>query len=146
MMQKLTCIVSRHRKANATMTISFEMRQRSRFRAMLDHGEEVGVVLERGSLLRGGDKIASDFGYIVEIRSAKEQVSTVFADGALQLARIAYHLGNRHVKLHIADGWVRYQRDHVLDEMAELLGGRVTHEDAEFEPESGAYLGHRHDE
>ncbi|MGI9273916.1 MAG: urease accessory protein UreE, partial [Endozoicomonas sp.] len=50
----------------------------------------------------------------------------------------------RHVPLQVGDNWLRYQRDHVLDEMVELLGLDVTHEAAPFEPENGAYSGSGH--
>ncbi len=63
---------------------------------------------------------------------------------ALQLARIAYHLGNRHVPLQIGDGWLRIANDYVLRQMVEGLGGVVVAMDAPFEPEPGAYGGHHH--
>ena len=58
------------------------------------------------------------------------------------LLRAAYHLGNRHVALQIGAGWVRYQHDHVIDEMVKGLGLDVQVEDTPFEPEAGAYGGH----
>ena len=58
------------------------------------------------------------------------------------LARAAYHLGNRHVPLQIANGLLRYQHDHVLDEMLRGLNLDVQIEQAPFEPEPGAYGSH----
>jgi urease accessory protein len=61
------------------------------------------------------------------------------------LASAAYHLGNRHVALQIGNGWVRYQHDHVLDDLVTGLGLEITVEHAPFEPEGGSYSGeHRH--
>jgi urease accessory protein len=61
---------------------------------------------------------------------------------------VCYHLGNRHVPLQIAATWVRYQHDHVLDDMVLGLGLEVEVEKAPFEPEAGAYqsaaVGHHH--
>jgi len=64
------------------------------------------------------------------------------------LARVAYHLGNRHVPVQIGQGFLRIAEDHVLEELARKLGARVTHVEAPFEPEAGAYSGgqHQHDE
>jgi urease accessory protein len=45
------------------------------------------------------------------------------------------------VPLQVEPGWVRYQHDHVLDEMVKGLGAEVTIEQASFEPEGGAYGG-----
>lgn len=60
---------------------------------------------------------------------------------------VAYHLSNRHVALQIETGLLRYQHDHVLDDMVRGLGLEVVVEQAPFEPEPGAYGGghHHHD-
>jgi urease accessory protein len=134
-------------EANRTalrLVLPFELRARSRFRARLVSGEEVGVLLARGQILRGGDRLLADDGRIVEVASAPESVSTVHARDARLLARVAYHLGNRHVALQIGEDWLRYSHDHVLDDMVRGLGGELTVEQAPFEPEAGAYHGHSH--
>lgn len=129
--------------AGAVLTLPFEVRQRSRFRACLDDGRDVGVILTRGSVLRGGDCLRAVTGQVVQVRAAAEPVSTVRARNTLDLARACYHLGNRHVPLQIGDSWARYLCDHVLDAMLRELGLYLDHEQAPFEPESGAY-GHGH--
>jgi urease accessory protein len=123
----------------AFLELPYETRCRSRFRAALCDGEPAAVLLERGQILRGGDRLVGDDGRLVEVRAAPEQVSTAHGTDAAQLLRAAYHLGNRHVALQIGGGWVRYLHDHVLDEMVQGLGLRVQVEQAPFEPEAGAY-------
>ncbi len=125
--------------ASATLTLPFELRQKSRLRAKLDSGEEVGLMLERGAPLRGGDCLRAEDGRVIQVRAAAEHVTTAFTKDTLLLARACYHLGNRHVPLQIGDTWVRYLHDHVLDQMLEALGLRVFEEGAPFEPEGGAY-------
>lgn len=127
--------------ADARLLLPFELRSRSRFRARLTSGEEIGVVLARGQVLRGGDLLRAADGRIIEIAAAAETVSTVASTNPSALARAAYHLGNRHVALQIGDGWLRYLHDHVLDEMVRGLGLPVRVEEAPFEPEGGAYAG-----
>jgi urease accessory protein len=122
-----------------TLTLPFATRRRSRFRAVLDSGEQVGVMLGRGTALREGDCLVDERGQTVVIRAAGESVSTVRTADPVALARACYHLGNRHVPLQIAGGWARYQHDHVLDDMVRALGVAVTVEKAAFEPERGAY-------
>ena len=90
------------------------------------------------------DLLASVDGTIVVVRAAAEPVSEVRCDDPLLLARACYHLGNRHVPLQIEPGFVRYQHDHVLDEMLQGLGLSVAVCQAPFEPEPGAYGGHGH--
>jgi urease accessory protein len=130
--------------ATATLTLPFDLRQRSRLRATLDDGREVGLFLPRGTVLRGGDRLIAADGTVVEVRAADETVSTVRATPQ-SLIHAAYHLGNRHVPLQIGEGWLRYGHDHVLDDMVRGLGLEVSCEEAPFEPEGGAYGGgHSH--
>ena len=126
---------------DATLTLPFDIRQKSRFRATLDDGQEVGVILPRGAVLREGDCLRAEQGDVVMIRAAQETVSTVHIIAPLLLAQAAYHLGNRHVPLQITAQWIRYQHDHVLDDMIRQMGLDVVCEQAPFEPESGAYSG-----
>ena len=131
--------------AAATLTLPFELRQKSRLRARLDDGTEVGLFLTRGTLLRGGDRLRAENGLVVAVRAAEEPVSTAHCADARLLARACYHLGNRHVALEVGEGWLRYQHDHVLDEMVRALGLTPVAERAPFEPEGGAYAaGHAH--
>ena len=129
-----------------TLTLSFDQRVKSRQKVELDNGEPAGLFLPRGSFLLQGQKIVADSGEVVEIHAAAEDVSTVYVDDPLLLARACYHLGNRHVALQIGSGFIRYQHDHVLDDMVRGLGLMVEFERAPFEPEAGAYDsgGHSH--
>jgi urease accessory protein len=103
-------------------------------------------MLPRGRLLRGGDHLRADSGLVIRVVAAPEHVSTAFTKDPMLLARVCYHLGNRHVALQIGDTWLRYLHDHVLDDMVEALGLKVFAEAAPFEPEAGAYdsAGHTH--
>ncbi|WP_084824861.1 urease accessory protein UreE [Lampropedia cohaerens] len=132
-----------------TASLPLALRIKSRARICLDDGGEAGFILDRGQILRDGDHIASSDGrLILRISAAAEAVSTVHCSDALLLARCAYHLGNRHVPLQLGEGFVRYQHDHVLDDMVRQMGLTVIAEQAPFEPEAGAYQsaphGHHH--
>ena len=122
-----------------TLTLTLEQRVRSRLRVTLDDGSPAGLFLERGHILRDGDCVAGDDGVVAEVRAAAETVSTARCDDPVQLARVCYHLGNRHVLVQIGPGLVRFHHDHVLDAMVRGLGLSVTVEQAPFEPEWGAY-------
>ena len=124
------------------LILPFEQRQKSRLRARLENGEEVALILPRGKVLRGGERVTATDGREVEIVAAPEKLLHI---ESTELARVAYHLGNRHVPLQVGQGFLRIAEDHVLEEMARKLGARVSHVEAPFEPEAGAY-GHQHDE
>jgi urease accessory protein len=132
--------------------LPFELRQRSRLLATLDSGEEIGLTMPRGTVLRGGDRLQASDGRLVEVVAAPEQVSIVHSGDARQLARAAYHLGNRHVAVQVTTTAIHYLADHVLDDMLRGLGLAVESGLLPFEPEGGAYSqahahghGHTHD-
>jgi urease accessory protein len=144
-MLTITKRIDERRPIDAQLAMPFELRSKSRLRTALSTGEEVGLVLDRGTVLRGGDLLEASDGRIVEVIAAPERVSTVRAENPWALARVAYHLGNRHIALQVGDGWLRYLHDHVLNDMVRGLGLEVMSEQASFEPEAGAYgAGHAH--
>jgi len=122
------------------LSLTYEQRSRSRLRARLDDGREVGVLLPRGGeTLRDGDLLSDGQGRVVQVRAAPERVSSASSADPVLLARAAYHLGNRHVAVQIVPGRLYWLRDHVLDAMVCGLGLAVVAEEAPFEPEPGAY-------
>lgn len=125
-----------------TLTLNFERRQKGRQRVRLDSGREAALILPPGSGLEHGDRLRAADGTVIGIVAALEAVATAAADDPLQLTRACYHLGNRHVAVQIGNGWLRFQPDHVLEDMVRKLGLEVRHESARFEPERGAYHGH----
>ena len=130
------------RPFDVQLVLPFQLRTKSRLRTALETGEHVGIVLERGTILRHGDLLRAEDGRVVKVIAAPEIVSTVHSTDARALTRAAYHLGNRHVALQIHAEWLRYQHDHVLDDMVRGLGLSIVVEEAPFEPEAGAYGGH----
>jgi urease accessory protein len=144
----MIAITSRHRGHpdwDAELVLPYDQRQKSRLRTRLSNGEEAGVFLTRGEILRDGDLLAAEDGRVVRVRAEPEPVIDIVCDQPQHLVRVAYHLGNRHVPLQIGNGWLRIANDVVLRKLAEGLGARVAARDAPFEPEPGAYSGeHRH--
>lgn len=127
-------------RVSAQVTLPLAVRVRSRARIRLDDGREAAFVLPRGRLIRGGELLASTHAEeVVRVVAAAEAVSSVRGADCLSMARLCYHLGNRHVPLQIGPGLVRYLHDHVLDELVRGMGLAVLSEHAPFEPEAGAY-------
>jgi urease accessory protein len=130
--------------ADDAVVLPYALRQKSRQRVRLASGRDAAIVLAPGTHLHDGDHLRAADGTTVRVSAATEAVSTARTDDPLRFARACYHLGNRHVALQIGAGWVRYQPDHVLDEMVRGLGLTVAQEAVPFEPERGAYHGHAH--
>lgn len=134
-----------NKDANTTLVLGKDQREKSRLKVILENGQEAGLFFEKGTTFHDGDLIISEDGsLIVEIKAASETVSTVKCNDPLLLAKACYHLGNRHVPLQIESDFLRYQHDHVLDDMVRGLGLLVICEEAPFEPEPGAYGGSSH--
>ncbi len=143
-MRKILHKTSALAKATATVTLEHSDRQKSRGLLRLEDGTEAALLLERGAGgLQPGDKLQADDGTVVLVQAALEALSIVSAANPLDLARAAYHLGNRHITVQISAARLAYQHDHVLDDMLRELGFQVAFSSEPFEPESGAY-GHGH--
>lgn len=121
------------------LVLPFAERQKTRQRSALLSGEAIEIVLARGSIMRGGDCLSTADGRHILVTAAVERASTVRSQLPEQLARAAYHLGNRHVWVQVGPGWLRYLADHVLDKMMIGLGMAPEPGLEAFEPEAGAY-------
>ena len=114
--------------------------ERYRRRGMLTTlgGAEVLLDLPEAAELPDGGALRLEDGRHVAIRAAAEPLAEARAEGEA-LARLAWHVGNRHTPCQIAPGRLLIQRDHVLEGMLRQLGAEVTHVEAPFTPEGGAY-------
>jgi len=127
------------------LKLPFDSRQKSRLKTKLVSGEEVGLLLPRGEILRGGDLVTASDGRVIEVVAEPEKLLHIESDS---LPKVAYHLGNRHVAVQVGQTFLRIAEDHVLEEMLKKMGAKVSRVEAPFEPEAGAYAGghHQHDE
>jgi urease accessory protein len=128
-----------------TVHLTFDARSKSRLLLRLDSGEQAALIVERGRLLRGGDRVRTQDGREVVIIAAEEALLEASSEDPKAIARAAFHLGNRHVAVEVGANRLRFLDDHVLEEMVKGLGLQVAAVRAPFEPEPGAYgLHHAH--
>ena len=138
-MLKADQIVMKAERVDDTLTLPFELRQKSRIVATLGSGRQIMLQLPRGKVLRHGALLYTNEGSTVQICSAPETLSVVRSKNPVELARAAYHLGNRHVSLQLDENGLSYLHDHVLDDMLRGLGLFPSVIEGPFEPEPGAY-------
>lgn len=132
-------------EASDVLSLPFELRQKSRLRATLASGEDVALFMPRGTVLRDGDRLRASDGRLIRVEASSEQLIEVRAASVRELARAAYHLGNRHVPLQVGDGWLRLADDYVLRDLLAQLGATLILLESPFQPEAGAYGGgHAH--
>ncbi len=143
-MRIANAFADRNAVATERVVLPYDARRKSRLLARDASGDELGYVLPPGTVLRHGDKLTAPDGTVIEIVAAVEPLLEARASSPRELARAAYHVGNRHVPLELRDGCLRLQRDHVLADMLIGLGCTVADVEAPFDPEGGAYPSHAH--
>jgi urease accessory protein len=143
-MLKLTERAADTTRFDDDVTLPYELRQKCRLLSQTNKGSKIGIFLPRGHVLKHGMVLTGQDDFLVRILAAKEALSVVRTEDTLLFARACYHLGNRHIALQILPGELRYQCDHVLDQMLLGFGLTVNHESLPFEPEQGAYHSHDH--
>ena len=92
--------------------------------------------------LNEGDAFVTEGGARIRVEAAAEPLVEVRAVPG-GLARLAWHIGNRHTPAQIAADHLLIRRDHVLEAMLTRLGAMLTPKLAPFTPEGGAYGGGR---
>lgn len=122
-----------------TVTLDREARYRRRIAMKSDRGHEFLLDLAEATYLEGGDALALSNGDLVKVLAAPEDLLEIHAHDPLALARIAWHIGNRHTPAEITEHAIYIKPDHVLAEMVEGLGAHVHEVRRPFEPEGGAY-------
>lgn len=126
------------------LTLPYDARWRRRGRLVTEGGEAILLDLPRAEELSEDRALALEDGRRISLAVAAEPVAEVSAPPDA-LARLAWHVGNRHTPAEIVGGRLRILRDHVLEDMLTRLGAEIRHAQAPFRPEGGAYgLGRTH--
>ena len=136
---------SRERLNTDTVALDFDERHRRRIAMTGKRGLEFLLDLDHAVPLRDGDALELEDGRLVLVSARREALAEITAATPAELMRVAWHLGNRHLPTQLLADRIRIRRDHVVEEMVAGLGATVTHVEAPFDPEAGAYAhGHAH--
>jgi urease accessory protein len=130
------------------VVLDFDERHRRRIKLTGERGISFLLDLPHTTVLHDGDGLVLDDGSIVRVVGRPEPLVEIAATSAHDLARLAWHLGNRHTDVQVVGNKLRIRRDHVLEDMLRRLGAQLSPIDAPFEPERGAYEhdhAHSHD-
>ncbi|WP_422367237.1 urease accessory protein UreE [Pelagibius sp.] len=132
-----------------SVVLDFDARHRRRIAMRGETGVEFLLDLPKTVPLSHGDGLVLEEGGIVAVVAAPERLIEVRAGADVDLVRIAWHLGNRHLPTQLLGDCLRIREDHVILEMLTKLGARTELIEAPFDPEGGAYghgrvQGHEH--
>lgn len=127
-----------------TVVLDYDQRTKGRLKAKAVTGEELGLFLERGKVLRDGDVLECASGDWVLVKSAEETLVEAACDDWLTFSKCCYHLGNRHVPIQVDELKLRMRPDYILEDMLKQLGMETRTVSTGFDPEQGAYSGGHH--
>lgn len=130
--------------AEDSIELDFDQRHRRRIVMTSATGEAFLLDLPKAVAIAHGDCLELEDGRRIRVKSKAEPVADITTRDEKHLARIAWHLGNRHLPTEILDGRLRIRDDHVIVDMVRRLGATVSFTEAPFHPEGGAY-GHAHE-
>lgn len=128
-----------------TVSLTHEDRLLRRKRLLNDDGVPFLVDLPAARDVRPGEAFSLSDGTRAAVRAAAQALVEVRGD----LARLAWHIGNRHTPCQIEADRLLIVADHVLEDMLRGLGADLRPLTAPFAPEGGAYghgrtMGHSH--
>ena len=123
------------------VTLGYDERFLRRRRLVTASGAGFLVDLAETASLDDGDMFVLADGRLIAVAAAEEPLIEVRGD----LARLAWHIGNRHTPCQILADRLLIRRDPVLAGMLAGLGARLAELSGPFTPEGGAYgLGRTH--
>jgi urease accessory protein len=127
------------------VVLDYDARFLRRKRLVTVHDEGFLVDLAETVSLQARDALELEDGRLIEVLPAEEPLLELRGD----LARLAWHIGNRHTPCQIEADRLLIRQDHVLEAMLRGLGARLQPVSEPFTPEGGAYglgrtLGHDH--
>ncbi len=121
------------------VVLDYDDRFRRRIVLRSENGLRFLLEMAEPRLLLDGDHLKLDSGDVVAVKAAPERLAEIVCDTPHALVRVAWHLGNRHLPTQLLEGRLRIREDHVIIDMVEKLGAKVSLIEAPFQPEGGAY-------
>jgi urease accessory protein len=128
-----------HGKPTDVVRLDYDRRTRRRIALTGESGLAFLLDLAKATVLNAGDGIRLDDGRIVAVEAAPERLLEITCANERALARIAWHLGNRHLAAELGERTIYIREDHVIADMVRGLGAGVRVVERPFNPEGGAY-------
>jgi urease accessory protein len=147
-MARVVKIVAAGKPVIDTVILTPEQRRAPRGAVTGVKGTRCTFDLAEPIALRMGDLLLLDDGHLMEVVAEPEPLIEARAKDLTALARLAWHLGDRHVPVQLFANRLRVRRDAAIEALLARLGAKVVAIEAPFDPEGGAYAatthGHHH--
>lgn len=125
-------------------TLTLDHYRRNAHHAALkgDGGQEILLDLDKPTALNDGDAVKLEDGSLVLVRAAAQKLVAITAENPLRLARLAWHLGGRHVPAEVTADAIYVEQNPALAELVRGQGCAMSEVERPFQPEPEV---HHHD-
>ena len=122
------------------LTLSSDQRRVFRGKRKSDCNQELQLQLPREGKLNDGDILSTNHKKLfVQIIAQKENLIEITAKTNLELIKVAYHLGNRHVDIEINENILFTKSDYIIEELLKNFDVVFLKVEKKFFPEIGAF-------
>ena len=122
------------------LTLSSDQRRIFRGKRKSDCNKEVLLQLPREGKLRDGDTLLTNQkDLFIKIIAQKENLIAITSKTNLELTKVAYHLGNRHVEIEINENILFTKSDYIIEELLKNFDVVFSKVEKKFFPEIGAF-------
>jgi len=122
------------------LTLSSDERRILRGKRLTDCDQEIILQLPREGKLNDGDILSTNkSNFYVEIIAKTENLIEISSNSNIELIKTAYHLGNRHVEVEIAEDILFTKGDYLIENMLKNFNVDIVNTQKKFFPERGAH-------
>jgi len=122
------------------LTLSSDERRILRGKRLTDCDKEIILQLPRKGKLNDGDILSTNESNLyLEIIAKKENLIEITPKTNLELIKVAYHLGNRHVEIEINENILFTKSDYIIEELLKNFDIFFLKVEKKFFPEIGAF-------
>ena len=122
------------------LTLSSDQRRVFRGKRKSDCNQELQLQLPREGILIDGDILRTNYKKLfVKIIAQKEKLIEITAKTDLEIIKVAYHLGNRHVEIEINENILFTKSDYIIEELLKNFDVVFSKVEKKFFPEVGAF-------
>ena len=108
-----------------TLILDYAQRSAGESRATSVKGSTIDIHLHGAVRLRTDDLLVLDDGTLIEVVAAAEPLLEARAADVAALARLAWHLGDRHIAVQLLPNRIRVLRDAAVEDLLTALGAKV---------------------
>ena len=122
------------------LTLSSDQRRIFRGKRKSDCNQELHLQLPREGKLNDGDILLTNHkNLFIQVIAQKENLMEISSKSNIELIKVAYHLGNRHLEIEINENTLFTKTDYVIEELLKNFEVNFIKVEKKFFPVIGAF-------